>query len=370
MKILMQNRVDAFSAPGGDTIQMKKTKEYLEKLGATVDISLDLEPNLSDFDLVHLFNVARIHETYLQFLNAKKQKKPVVVSTIYSDYFDDLDTNGAYGIKGTILKRFNKEGREKIKCVYRTIMDLRQAKASWELMKTGFIEEQKQVVQGADMVLPNSHMELEKIEKNFGRVNDFEIVPNAVEVQFINKDNSFVKEFGQRDYVLCVANYIPRKNQHNLLKAMEGTGIVLVMIGGSVNTHIGYYKTLKKMSEQSDGKIIVLPKTTQEKLVSLYSGAKVIVLPSWGETTGLSCLEGALAGCNVVITDRGYTKEYFKDMAFYCDPADVESIRSAVLSAHKSPVNPKLKEHILQNYTWDKTAEVTLRGYKRVLNKL
>ncbi|MDD5593824.1 MAG: glycosyltransferase family 4 protein [Candidatus Margulisbacteria bacterium] len=369
MKILMQNRVDAFSAPGGDTVQMRKTKEYLEKLGVTVDISLALEPDLGRYDLVHLFNVARIHETYLQFLNAKRQHKPVVVSTIYSDYFDELDIKGAYGIKGSILKKFSKEGREKLKCVYRAVMDLRQVKASWRLLKVGFTEEQKQVIQGADMILPNSNMELAKVRDNFGAVRDSEVVPNAVEPQFIEKDSSFADQYGQKDYVLCVANYIPRKNQHNLLRAMQGTGLVLVMIGGIVNTHIGYYKRLKKMSDQSDGKIIVLPKTTQEKLVSIYSGARVIALPSWGETTGLSCLEGALAGCNVVITDRGYTREYFRDMAYYCDPADVGSIREAVLKAYQAPPATKLKEHILNNYTWDKTAEATLNAYRRVLGK-
>lgn len=369
MKILMQNRVDAFSAPGGDTIQMLKTKEYLGKIGVAVDISLDLEPVLDCYDLVHLFNVTRIHETYLQFINAKKQNKPVVVSTIYSDY-DELDTKGMYGLKGVILKRFNKDNRERIKCIYRTLMDLRQIKALWRSLKIGFIEQQKRVITDAEMILPNSHMELEKIEEIVGKVRDFEVIPNAVDLIFAQKDDSFINQFGQKDYILCVANYIARKNQHNLIKAIEGLNIPLIMVGGAVNTHIGYYRLLKKMCKQSGNRITMLKKTKQEQLVSIYAGAKVIALPSWGETTGLSCLEGALAGCNVVITNRGYTREYFKDMAFYCDPADVQSIREAVIKAYNSPVDPRIKEHILANYTWDKTAESTLRGYQRVLGTL
>ena len=77
MKILMQNRINVFSAPGGDTIQMLKTKEYLERIGCEVSIACDLNPDLKGIDLVHLFNITRINETYMQFKNAQKQNKPV-----------------------------------------------------------------------------------------------------------------------------------------------------------------------------------------------------------------------------------------------------------------------------------------------------
>ena len=68
---------------GGDTVQIEKTKEQLEKLGVEVDISLELEPDLSAYDLVHLTNVTRIQETYVQMQNAKKQGKKVALSTIF-----------------------------------------------------------------------------------------------------------------------------------------------------------------------------------------------------------------------------------------------------------------------------------------------
>ncbi len=92
------------------------------------------------------------------------------------------------------------------------------------------------------------------------------------------------------------------------------------------------------------------------------------VLPSWFETTGLSSLEAAAMGCNLVITRKGDTEEYFGDMAYYCEPDDISSIREAVLNAYSAPKNPKLKDHILENYTWNKTAEQTLNAYKTVLN--
>ena len=83
MKVLMQIRSNAFELSGGDTIQMLKTKEALEKLGIEVDISLSLRPDVSGYDVIHLFNLTRVQETYVQLKNAKAAHKPVVLSTIY-----------------------------------------------------------------------------------------------------------------------------------------------------------------------------------------------------------------------------------------------------------------------------------------------
>ena len=73
MKVLFQSRTNLFEAPGGDMVQMLKTKEYLEKVGIQIDISLDFEPDLSGYDLVHLFNLMEPQDIYRQMLNAKKQ---------------------------------------------------------------------------------------------------------------------------------------------------------------------------------------------------------------------------------------------------------------------------------------------------------
>jgi len=43
IKILMQNRVDAFESIGGDTIEMISLKKYLEKYGVQVNISCNIE---------------------------------------------------------------------------------------------------------------------------------------------------------------------------------------------------------------------------------------------------------------------------------------------------------------------------------------
>jgi glycosyltransferase involved in cell wall biosynthesis len=105
----------------------------------------------------------------------------------------------------------------------------------------------------------------------------------------------------------------------------------------------------------------------EDMLYTAYANAKVHVLPSYFETTGLSSLEAAVMGCNIVVTDKGDTRDYFKDDAWYCEPDDVESIKSAIDYAFNAPYSQAFKKRILDSYTWQRAAEETYNAYMDVL---
>ena len=65
MRVLFQTRTNLYDAPGGDLVQIKNTKLFLEKHGIIVDISLDFNPDLTGYDVVHLFNLMYPQEIYL-----------------------------------------------------------------------------------------------------------------------------------------------------------------------------------------------------------------------------------------------------------------------------------------------------------------
>ena len=68
-------------------------------------------------------------------------------------------------------------------------------------------------------------------------------------------------------------------------------------------------------------------------LASAYAAARVLALPSWFETPGLAALEAALAGCAVVVTPFGCTREYFGDRVEYARPDRPAEIGRAILRA-------------------------------------
>jgi glycosyltransferase involved in cell wall biosynthesis len=104
----------------------------------------------------------------------------------------------------------------------------------------------------------------------------------------------------------------------------------------------------------------------QAELVEVYRRAAVHVLPSLFETTGLVSLEAAAAGCAVVTTDRGYAREYFGELAYYCDPRRRDSIRSAVADALSGGPSPELRARVLSCYTWRHAAVATAAAYASI----
>ena len=99
-----------------------------------------------------------------------------------------------------------------------------------------------------------------------------------------------------------------------------------------------------------------------------YQAAKVHALPSWFETCGLSSLEAAAMGCNITITEKGFTREYFGDDAFYADPGDTESIFNTVEKASQSVFREELQQNILDKYTWKRAAAITAEAYKKIIS--
>jgi len=138
----------------------------------------------------------------------------------------------------------------------------------------------------------------------------------------------------------------------------------VVIIGAPALNQMDYYRRCRNIAAKN---IIFLDHLSQKELVQYYQKAKVHILPSWFETCGLSTLEAAAMGCNVVITDKGFTREYFEDFAFYCDPSSPASILEAVENAASSPARQGLQEKILNCYTWKKAARETLKAYQKIL---
>ena len=364
MKVLFKNRVDAFDKPGGDVIQMLKIKEFLEKRGCEIEISLKFDDDLSPYDVVHIFNTVRIHESYYHAVAAKRHGKPVALSTIYWN-FEEFEKLGRTGVLSFINLLAGSNAREYSKCLYRYLIIGEKNPAVRLFLKKGYSIQQNDIFNFVDMILPNSYAELLMLRKDFDAAGSvpYKIVHNCADVSFYNASpDSFIEKYGLKDVVLCAGIIAPRKNQLALAKALKGTGLKLILVGRVQSE--SYFDAVKNAS---DGNLCYIGALDQNQLASAYAAARVHVQPSWLETPGLASLEAALAGGKIVVTNRGSTREYFKDMVYYCDPSDYKSIRAAVVAAYNATPNNLLRDYIKENFTWDKAAEITLDAYHWLL---
>ncbi|HEV2483999.1 MAG TPA: glycosyltransferase family 4 protein [Terracidiphilus sp.] len=367
MRVLMQSRVTLFSVRGGDTTQVLKTAEALRALGVVCEISTELQPDLSNWDLVHLFNLTRPQDVYLQARNVVRQHKPIALSTIYlagSDY----DRSSRSGIVGLVSRGLPPNVFEYAKVLARAIVNGEWHDGTWAILKHGFRNLQDEIIRMSSVLLPNSHSEMQRVIRDFpvASKSKFVVVPNSVDDStFHSQGDGIPPEFERfRGAVLCVAGIGHRKNQLRLVKALKGVDMPLVLVGQPTPNAQRYFRKIKR---EAGANVHFVGQVNHEEVRHYYRVAKVHVLASWMETTGLSSLEAGLAGCNLVITDRGDTREYFGDMAFYCDPGSEISIRDAVLKAYAAPVCTELQDRIRSKFNWTKTAEATLDAYRQIL---
>ena len=370
MKILMQIRANAFTCPGGDTVQMQKTRDALIDLGHDVDISLELHPDLSRYDVVHLFNITRVQETFVQIRNAAEQKKPVALSTIYWP-FAEFERYANTGVRGLVGKMLSVDQLASLKAAAKYLLLNERDEGTRYLMRHSYSRMQRYILEHADVYLPNAYEEMVQIQKHLQfspAPEQVVVVPNAINAsaakQALAHPSGAYDEY--RNWLICVGRIDTRKNQLRLLDAIEGSDYRLLLVGRCSPGQQKYAeKVMRRIRDNPN--IRHIEQIPNEELYQLYRVCKVSVLPSWFETPGLVSLEAAVMGCNIVVSDRGTTRDYFGDYAFYCDAMSSKSIREQIDKAFAAPYDERFREKIMTEYIWEEAARTTAEGYDRAI---
>jgi glycosyltransferase involved in cell wall biosynthesis len=353
MKVAIITRSTLYTVPGGDTVQAMQTTRHLKYLGITANIKLANENiDYTEYDLLHFFNLIRPADI---LYHSKKAGKPYVISTILVNYseYDKLYRKGA----GAVFSFLPADSIEYLKTMARWVLGrdhLSSIAYIWKGQRRSIIE----ILQRASMILPNSESEYKRVVHAYSLPVKYSVVTNGINPGIFSHNSAIKKD---DKLVLCVARIEGIKNQLNLIKGLNNSGFRVLLIGSPSPGQANYYRECIAAAAANITFIDHLP---QGKLVKYYQQAKVHILPSWFETTGLSSIEAAAMGCNIVITDRGDTKEYFGNNAFYCDPAEPESLLNAVQRASSAPFNEYLREKILKKHTWTEAAIQTLKAYQ------
>ena len=359
MKILFISRATLYTDKGGDTVQIINTARYLEQLGVQVTIRLCNEKiDYAEFDLIHFFNIIRPADILSHITSSGK---PFVVSTIYVDY-SEYERNERRGVGGILSKILPTNAIEYLKVIARFLLNGEKI-ISPNYLLLGQKRAIQKVINESNMLLPNSISEYQRLREHYNITKPFSVIPNAIDTTLFNGNCN--NECREGNLVICVGRIEGRKNQLNLIKALNNTRFKLLIIGSPSPNQVKYFNKCKEVAASN---VSFIESIQQEQLIRYYKTAKVHVLPSWFETTGLSSLEAAAMGCNIVITDKGDTREYFEDLAYYCDPGSAVSIFNAIQLAAANEFNSGLQQKIFTQYTWGKTAEMTLQAYKKVLD--
>lgn len=362
LNILYILRASSPAVKGGDTIQAHKTAEALRLIDVNIDIKLCNEKNIdySAYHLIHFFNIIRPADI---LPHIKKSKLPYVVSTIFVDYsaYEQQDKS----LKGRILNWFGRDTKEYLKSIARMLVNGERIQ-SFQYILWGQKKAIQYILNKAQILLPNSETEYERLVKAYGIEKTYQVVCNSADTHLFHCNEASIAKKDSK-MVLCVARIEGRKNQLNLIKALNNTLYQLYLIGNPAPNHMAYYNACKA---EAGNNIYFISEITQEELVSYYQQAKIHILPSWFETTGLSSLEALFSGCNIVATKYGDTESYFKtEETFYCEPSSTTSILNAIENAAVHSPSIAYIEAARAKYNWQNTATQTLEAYKKALHQ-
>jgi glycosyltransferase involved in cell wall biosynthesis len=177
-------------------------------------------------------------------------------------------------------------------------------------------------------------------------------------------------------YLLHVGTVEPRKNLSRLLEALHrlksgGEAVRLVLVGGKGWLYESFFRRLEELAL---GDAVCLPGYVPDAdLPALYSGARLVAVPSLYEGFGLPVLEAMACGVPVACSNVSSLPEVGGDAARYFDPADVETMAETLGAIWRDEgVRQEMQQRGLARaaqFSWTRAAEETMAVYEQAMKR-
>lgn len=175
--------------------------------------------------------------------------------------------------------------------------------------------------------------------------------------------------------IVYVGGLAPHKNITGLLKGLAAAvdkggidDVHLALVGDLEGDgfHSHYDELLEQVQNDTrlDGRVHFTGFVSDEDLVTLYSDALAVTLPSFSEGFGLPAIEAMACGVPVLASSAGSIPEVVGDAGLYFDPHQVKQITDAIhqLATHADTLE-QLKQkasHRAAQFTWSRAAKMAL----------
>lgn len=356
MLICFAIRPDYLTNRGGDTFQLLKTIEYLEKyedIKCRI-ITSPIELN-SNVDILHIFNLQNTTMAYDMVKAAKNISGiKIVLSPIIWRFGDAGYVNKAMRLTRSMG-------------IVRTFQCASSLFEKYSISRLGWMK--RYILKNVEVVMPNSYEEGDILKSQYGVKFKQVVVPNCVDIKLQETPKPLDIP---SDFVLEVGRIEPTKNQLSLLEALMDYREIPLVFVGKQNDRKKFYVDLIKRLAIKRGNTYLINELPQDQLAGYYKAAKVHVLPSFRESPGLVTLEALFYGCNIVTSDERYCpiKYYqFDKLGYTCDPYSLKSIQTAVIYAYDGN-RIKIPENYFEFFSYQNAAKITRNAYLEILNTL
>ena len=179
-----------------------------------------------------------------------------------------------------------------------------------------------------------------------------------------------------KPYLVFTGNAYPHKNLVQLIKAVQAyrlkskQDLQLIII----TAKDAFYQRLRFQANKLEALNFLKIKgySTDQQIQSLYHHSLAFITPSLQEGFGLPGLEAMASKTIVLSSDKSCLPEIYQQAAHYFDPQNIDSIVKAITWANK--LTPLKRQQIIktnylyaQQFSWEKTAQETLKAYETLL---
>lgn len=165
-----------------------------------------------------------------------------------------------------------------------------------------------------------------------------------------------------------------QKNLENLIKALEGTGIALDVIGGAMDeASQKYQEQLSELAEKLKVTVTFSGRKPNDELPALLNKYDVYVLPSWYEGMPKSLLEAMSVGLACLGTKVEGIREIIKDEITGClSETSVESLRKNILELidddpRRKRLGQEAREFVVENFSLKTQINKEIEIYEKLV---
>ena len=170
-------------------------------------------------------------------------------------------------------------------------------------------------------------------------------------------------------FILNVGTIEERKNLLNIVKAVNGTEIPLVVIGKKTKyfNKVERFITKNKLQNQ----IVFLENVSMEELAAIYKLAGIFVYPSFFEGFGIPVIEALFSGTAVITSNTSCLPEAGGNASVYIDPHNSADLKSKIIFLWNNEAERKRRAEkglkYVQKFKDKNIADELMRVYNEVL---
>ncbi len=351
MRLALIVRASHKTKPGGDVVQASAYAHWLSQHGHSVVVDT-IGPETRSCDLAFIFNLDLMSEWIRHGQDLAAHGCPYIAVPIHHPWqwlgrFEEQGRSGAWRAANVVLRTPGMRDRARDVGRSRTV-----SRAQWHLAsRKPLVDQAAEVLARAAGVVYIAEGERTHIERDFGVAPDGTLVRNGV------PDGPWSPGSARDIDIAVVGRIEERKNQLHLARALAGTSMTVVFAGHIAGANQRYAHRLLDVIDAADN-LSYVGQLAADEMQAVLRRTKVSASASWVEVASLVDIEAYVAGCDVVASANGFSREYGIEGLLELDPqsshVEVVEICSLALAGWSEPSASDLSNR-LEKHSWQTT---------------